>query len=398
MNMDFSKLMQNPDLLSYMSALGGQLGGGEGSVPGALDKMTQQMISAQQFRSLLGEWLGGGAKLTMDKDMVDIKVPQSALGEGGFAGLGIGNPGSYTGAQTQGTATQQVPASAAGTQTQTQPQQIQGGLGNLQNMLMMQMLNPSASPLNMNASLAGLTPQDIASAFQLKLGHEQLQQKRFSDVAAMLNQQQLVGQKEADRQLEIQKMFRRAPLEVPGMGNITLDEWKALDTKTKAYSYYAYDAKMRGEEVMPFNEWNQQVDEPTVKQIYDIAQGDKAFEDFYFRSKEAGAPKIDVGERAFESRVGSLAAKIHDPEFYSNVLGMVIERNKRAWYNPPESELENLQSRFNVDEERAIEMYRNNMVLKEMEQQILTKYPTAKRGKDGWYVNGELKVRYPNVR
>lgn len=155
-----------------------------------------------------------------------------------------------------------------------------------------QLLNPSPSPLgNLRLSdLAGLSPQEMLGIMQFKLQTDQL---AGSQEVARANA--ATSRMNAIR--ENTKLLRASPLEVPGMGRITLDDWNALDTKTKAYSYYVYDAKRNGEMPMSYNEFTQQTAPGTMEQYFELAKEDSEFKKFLFEYAQKGATRISIGDK-----------------------------------------------------------------------------------------------------
>ena len=93
-----------------------------------------------------------------------------------------------------------------------------------------------------------------------------------------------------------EELMRNAPLAVPGLGTLSLDTWDKLPTDVKAYSYYAFTARERGEEVLSYTEFKQQADPSSLIQYYNLAKEDPEFKKFYFESKKAGATNITIGE------------------------------------------------------------------------------------------------------
>jgi hypothetical protein len=157
--------LQNPLLLQYISALGGSMGG---TVAKGLDATNQQNIKAQSYMKMLQKMMAGGAKVGMDAESTTIKMPtkdaHTIMGVQGDEGTGqaggFGNDRSFTGGGTSSTPQPKDPASVMGA--------VLGGN-----------VNPTPSPLgNFSASdLAGLTPQDIASALTGKFTQEKITQE-----------------------------------------------------------------------------------------------------------------------------------------------------------------------------------------------------------------------------
>jgi hypothetical protein len=95
--------------------------------------------------------------------------------------------------------------------------------------------NPSSSPLDISsANLAGLTPENISSALQMKMMQDE------------------AGQKGIMNRLEIMKALQGFmpkeifPIEVPGLGYVTLDIWKDLPPDLQQYAAYRYQELAHG--------------------------------------------------------------------------------------------------------------------------------------------------------
>jgi hypothetical protein len=79
-------LFKNKLFIQMLSGLGAGIAG-EGSPAAALNQMTQQNISAQNFSNLLSQVLGGGGKMTMDKDKFNVTGPMQTLLQGEEGGI-----------------------------------------------------------------------------------------------------------------------------------------------------------------------------------------------------------------------------------------------------------------------------------------------------------------------
>lgn len=95
-----SKLFQNKLFLQALSGSGAALAG-EGSVASSLDKINQQSITAQNFSKMLSGVLGGGGKMTVDKDKFNLTGPSSFL-SGGTQGMRDVAAGQLTGVEPTG--------------------------------------------------------------------------------------------------------------------------------------------------------------------------------------------------------------------------------------------------------------------------------------------------------
>ena len=216
-------LAGNKLLLQYLSAAGMDIGGGK-PIGANVNAVTQQNIAAQNYAKMLQKLLAGGGKVSMDKESVTIKHPVTAgnpLGTGGQAGT----PGLATG--DRGPAGENVPVPPS--QTNPAPASNQA--------LSLGALNPSASPLGdfSGSDLAGLTPQDISSALQLRMKSDEMGRQSVNDVY--------------DNMLKVAKIQSMSqpesafPVPVPGLGPVSIEQWKALPADVRSYAAYVYQSK-----------------------------------------------------------------------------------------------------------------------------------------------------------
>jgi hypothetical protein len=95
--------------------------------------------------------------------------------------------------------------------------------------------------------LAGLTPEMISQAMQFKLGtdqfNRQFEQQKIND---LINNIHKMGMLEAQQPKPAQIFVK----DVPGYGNLTLDQYKALPTEDREYITHVLSARQRGEEPM----------------------------------------------------------------------------------------------------------------------------------------------------
>lgn len=96
-----SDLFQNKLFLQYLASAGGAISAGQPVGP-ALNQVTQQSITAQNFSKLLAKVLGEGGKATINKEKTKIDMPTSLLGSlsGGTAGMREAAAGQLTGIQS----------------------------------------------------------------------------------------------------------------------------------------------------------------------------------------------------------------------------------------------------------------------------------------------------------
>lgn len=135
----------------------------------------------------------------------------------------------------------------------------------------------------------------MSEALRIGQAQQGIEQKKLTDVVDTLYKgaliQDIENRGEVSRinaETAAAQLARRAPMELPGIGQLSFDEWKSLDTKTKAYSYYAFDAKQNNEEVMPYNEWSRQTNDPMAVQIYREALDDPEFAKWYEDKYKSG--------------------------------------------------------------------------------------------------------------
>ena len=318
--------MLNNNLLLYFLAGAGRAIGGQGSVGDVLGQGVQQQIGAEsqskvnaQYMKMLQGMLAGGGKINMDKDNINIKAPIGAFNN---------NSGGQTPPMSSGT-------SALGSIATSNISDTSGGnwmKDYNSGGLMSTYLNPSNSPSDVIGAnqtglenvpqaqvqsadiqpipremLVGLTPENVSQALGGAVSVNNLRESKISEVANRILKTRELDMLESERKAELQlknlkearewqTLMRESPLEVPGLGKMTFDNWKELDAPTKSYSYYAFDAKNRGEEVMSFNDWKQQSPPESIYEIYELAEKDPKFKEFFFRQKEAGATRISTGE------------------------------------------------------------------------------------------------------
>ena len=332
--------LENKLLLQYLAGVGGAMSAGEPIGP-AVAGITQQNISAQNFVKMMKTLLAGGGKLNLDKENLSFKAPMSVFGEGTKMGEPTGgsalDPSRYT----------------------TGAKQPAFDLGDL--------LNPSASPLDISAAdLAGLTTQDITQALQLKFAGEELKRKKMADVV----EETYYGA--AARRMEAETARITPSISVPGIGMLSRPEfiqwWK---TATK--------------------------DERTAaKKNYDVAvdQGyEGSFEDWMVRlaALEGGIPEF-----AEKKRIGEeikTESKLAGPDYVQTVREDLM-KDRDKWGTPPTYRSWKDKG---YSEEMSLDLGRKVMTIEEMDSRIRSFYKgkTVERRRDGWYVDGKIKVRNP---
>jgi hypothetical protein len=211
---DVGKLFENKLFLQYLSGMGGAMSAGEPVGP-ALNQVTQQNISSQNYMKLLAKMMkgeipeGGSHQVTTDAEgtKMTFKMPKNVLG---------------------GTAENTVLAQ--------QGAGLPGGSGTDWSFL-----NPSSSPVSSSADLAGLTPEMISQALKFKLAGEEMEQKKITDYTDMIYKKALTEQALATAEKT------KPSITIPGTDiKLSQDQWvewyKAAtkDERTSAIKNYEY--------------------------------------------------------------------------------------------------------------------------------------------------------------
>lgn len=403
-------LLQNKLFLQYLSAAGQDIGSGN-AIGTNVNAVTQQNISAQNYMKLLKRMLAGDiptdGKLEMDADGMKLKVPKSALNTGVETPFGA----------SAGTSSMPSPSPDFTKYMTPQAKQLPFGQGGSPNYG--GLLNPFGSSQSdiSAADLAGVSPDMISQALQLKQSGEALRLRTMSEIGDLLYKQGMLehqGRQEdtakfgaetsrinAMRQLA--RDFRSAPLEVPGMGELTLDTWQALDTKTRAYAYYAYNAKQSGKEALDYNAWEKQMDPTGLERLFEQAEKDPAFKEFLFEYKRAGAARINVSpyERAKETGQAEKELDVTAPDFAGKVVKSFTANQMDSYsWNYPDGAEEYAKEK-GLSSEQAVNAIQQLKVLKEMDKRIKQAYlgkGIVTKDSGGWYLDGKLIVKDPYAR
>lgn len=324
--------LENRLLLYYMSGIGGAIGGPE-SVGAAIGGMTQQQIQSESFMKLMKTLLAGGGKFGMDKDGMSLKAPVDA-----FADTNLSIPGfekSYGG--------------------------VSGALGTLERPRRPELpaaYNPSASPLDISgADLAGLTPENISQALQLKFMTEEMGRKTAAD----LTRAGYYGA--AARRMEAETAAAIPSIDIPGVGKVTtkqfIDIWKTASKDERSAALKLYDRYVEQEEgagrtPKSLENWTMQVAEASGKSLAEIMAE-------FMAKKEVG---IDIEQRD----------RFRRPKFRTDIEKTI--RDKRRY------EYETAD-----DPDKAFK----RLTWKEMDKQVKSRFPGAVFGRDtatgavGWF-------------
>lgn len=272
----------NKLLISLLSGAGQDLLAGS-PVGANVNAITQKQIRAENYAGLLQKMLAGGGKVTMDRDNVNIKAPMQTLQDSADPQQGDVMP---SGRPAPGAVPSGVPGLTSQVQAQPQRQLPSVGQNDLMGMLLGGVENPSASPLgNLTSSdLAGLTPEDIQSIVQLKNRQDLIQQRAVETAA----DQALRGQR---LQLQQQKLMQDENI-----------GFKDLPTDAQSYLVYVRDAESRGEEVMSYNDFVNQVSPGAMVKYYEEAQRDpEGFGKWYEENRPKGTT-VNIGQQVAKQK------------------------------------------------------------------------------------------------
>ena len=209
------------DLLLYFLSGAGRSLSEEGSTADVIGGMTQQHIRAKSQMALIKQLLAGGGKLNMDKENISLKAPVSAFKGGGMDDTGI--------------SAMEDPGGLSPSPQPTPTGQPVSGYG---------VLNPSEPSTDISsASLAGLTPEDISQALQLKLGFEDLRRKKLSDLMTY------AGAARKDTRTALQKNYEVAQSQ--GFTGTIVDFQNTAETAHKKN----YDEAVAGGYEGTFHNW-----------------------------------------------------------------------------------------------------------------------------------------------
>ena len=277
-----SNLLQNKLFLQYLSGAGGALGAGQPVAP-ALDQITQQNIGAQsqaalnrRYMGMISTMLGGGevpagGKLTRDEKGTKIELP---------AGLGT--------LKERGSGFSTMPGSAQ--------------LGTI---------NPfvHSQPGITGADLAGLGPQDVSRALSGAVNVEALKQQTIANLIS------------AREPLE-----ERFPIALPGVGAVSLRQWKTLPQSERDYALFVHESKRLGDtDIMTRREF--EMLEPTERERFvRAAMKDPKLKAATKELATAGATRISIGEKvagkvAEKKALGKLKGQLYfsDPKWLDDI-------------------------------------------------------------------------------
>jgi len=281
----------DPNMLAYFAASFGQGLMNPDDPMQQVAGATKQTIATKSYMDMVKQMLAGGGKFSMDKDKFKLDAPSALLGDDLFkdapAGTAMNAP--------TGTGTASTPGGGDGTGMDMSKLMMLNLLGG-------GTLNPSASPLNISGvSLAGLTPENISQALQLKLMSEEVGRKKLSD---------------------IYKMMQPTKVEDP------------RTTKIKNYEYYKTQEELAGRKAKSIEEWDAGL--VRERRLYDeaVASGmikeENPFHEWLFDLRKAGRDVISIGEQAVQRGRGKGQAEVMAPGFAQSVK-VDLMKDKANW-------------------------------------------------------------------
>ena len=298
MDFDIAGLLANPDFQYMLAGIGSGMGQKyDNPFAQAVGGITMQGIGAKNQAALIARLLGQGGGA--GKDGVSVgpgfdKISNQFLGAdpttkvstdgktATFTGP-VGSFGSFSGGG--GTT---PPAPQAPMQTSALSTPPSGGQPGI--------LNPSVGlPGDLSGlSLAGLKPEDINKAITLGLSGADLERRKVSDLLQGRYWDALIAEKEAARGAKAVL----APVEIPGVGQVSLDQFKAMPSDMKAYAYAMTQRRQNNQSTIPFEQFKRDTDPASMERLVNRAMVDPAFKDMWFKSKAAGATQINLGDKA----------------------------------------------------------------------------------------------------
>lgn len=301
MDFDIAGLLANPDFQYMLAGIGGA-GGAAYNNPfaQAVGGITQQGIGAKNQMALLARLLGQGGKGEAFGTNDTEKKLQAFLAAHPETKMSTdGSKMTLSGPKTA------FDSLGGSTPTATPPSGGQPGI-----------INPSVGlPGDLSGlSLAGLKPEDINKAITLGLTGADLERKKVSDLYQNQYWQALV---DARREATGAKNVL-APVEIPGVGQVSLDQFKAMPSDMKAYAYAMTQRRQNGQSTIPFEQFKRDTDPASMERLVNRAMVDPAFKDMWFKSKAAGATQINLpGDAAKQQQREDISNfnTLKDPKF-----------------------------------------------------------------------------------
>jgi len=366
-------ILQNKIFMQLLSNAGAAMQQGQPIGP-ALNQVTQQQISSQNYLALMKSLLGKGVdfksdakgKATISMEDFDPSKEGPAFDEAGI-----------------------LPS--------------QGGTG---------VLNPSASSVG-GADLAGLTTKDISQALQFKFMQEELGQKKFSDMFDMLYKTKVSAPLARAQTEAITPSITMPGTDIKITGKQYIDWWKTSnkDERTAAIKNYEYAQTDKGGSFKGSFEKFQDAARTTHKKDYDTyveqekavgtpEKGIQSFNEWLLSWAKAGATTISLGERedieTMKDKVTRESA-IKSPDFPQSVKEDLM-KDDRKWR--ASTRAEQLVKKHGISYEQAKSEAQKELHLQEMNNRIIAVYgDKVEFDYDvGWTLNGEVIRRNPYAK
>lgn len=382
---NIGELFKNPLFLQYLSGAGGAVSSGQ-PVGAALGGITQQNISSQNFMKLLKRMLGGdipiGASITHNETGTRINMPKTALTSG---------PDDVTDSSLSAAQIGQGPTFSGAENISASPRPNTAVTSNIG------LLSPfvSSQPDISASDLAGVTPEMISQALQLKMEQVRLGQMSIKDAAEIMHLQQLgeyyksqsaenISQSEVAKAREDRQML----------------EFLTKDERTELVKNFEYAQTTEGggfvgsiaefKNSSDSGEWNNYLKTKT--------QGNKqSFMDYQVGLRKAGATTIG-GEVARTLAVGTAEQQLKTmaPDFYQTVQQDLM-KDDRAWRSSAEV-AQLMKERPGVTSSKARSDIQRDKVRRTMDgriRQVFREAGKVTRDRKGWYLNGKLIVKDP---
>jgi len=189
------------------------------------------------------------------------------------------------------------------------------------------------------------------------------------------------------------------PIAGPGGRRMTLRQWNGLPNEDQEYLIYADSATRSGEAPMSKHEF--QLLEPTEKERFlRRAMEDPALMSAAERLAKAESTTINLSpyERTRQTQKAMTEADVESPDFVSNVI-KDAQSDTLTWMRPPA--MAAIKEAYpELSDTKARELAQRQLVLEKMDSGIRQVFReeegyTVRRAKDGWRVNGKLRVRNP---
>lgn len=305
-------MFSNKLFMQLLGSAGADLLGRTGG-KNTLATLTQN-IASKNYAGLLQHILGGGhpgAKMTADSDGMKLSLPnvpgQGDGGEGAGGGGGSPAPGIVSGGNASGAANPTIGGDMTGYMNKL--------IGSL---------NPfDPSQLNFSASdLAGLDPQMLTQALQLKLQGGELQERTLRDIAESGLKEREFADLQAYRKGELANTQELRDIE---SDKNYLEWYKAAtkDERTELQKDYAFAQSPEGGgfkgTVMDFKNYSDTGDWKNYQHYVNEEKGAKripeSFDKWMSRHEASKATKVTLGEKLEEK---AALSKLQGSDYFDN--------------------------------------------------------------------------------